>query len=75
MSVGSFNVTYYVCKCDKCGKVSEAIEKTAKIYNAAQAARSIAWSYGKDGKTLCLDCRKKNWDDHYSYRANCRRPR
>lgn len=70
MSVGSFTKTYFVCQCDECGKVSEAIEKTPTIYNGAQAARSIGWSFGKDGKVTCLDCR--DWDDHYYYRACCR---
>lgn len=69
MSVRSFNVKYYVCKCDKCGNVSNPIEKTRDIYNGAQAARSIGWSFGKGGNTLCPDCRRWNWDDHYSYRA------
>lgn len=71
MPVGSFKVIYYFCKCDNCGKVSEAIEKTKSIYNAAQAARSIGWSFGKDGKVTCLDCR--DWSDHYYYRAYSRR--
>lgn len=75
MSVGSYKVTYYYCKCDKCGKVSESIEKTrADIYNAAQAARSIGWSFGKDGSTLCPECRRRNWNDrhvdHYSIHDN-----
>ncbi len=65
MSVGSYKVTYYCCKCDKCGRVSEAIEKTKSIYNAAQAARSIGWSFGKDGSTLCPECRYKNRHDRH----------
>lgn len=65
MSVGSFNITYYVCKCDVCGRVSNAIQKDKTIYNGAQAARSIGWSFGKDGKTLCPECRLNNWNDRH----------
>lgn len=65
MSIKSYKVRYYVCKCDECGKVSEAIEKTSKIYNAAQAARSIGWSFGKNGSIFCSECRRKNWNDRH----------
>lgn len=57
--------TYYVCKCDNCGKVSEPIEKSPEIYNAAQAARSIGWSFGKTGKVFCKDCRLFNYNDRH----------
>lgn len=68
MGVGSFRVLYYVCKCDICGKISEAIEGSTAIYNSAQAARSIGWSFGKDGKVHCEECRRRDWNDRYAPR-------
>ncbi len=65
MSVGYFNVKYYVCTCDICGKVSDPIQKIESIYNSAQAARSIGWSFGKDGSTHCPNCRVLDRSDRH----------
>lgn len=67
MSVTSYSIKYYVCVCDKCGKRSDPIKDTSQVYNRAQAARSIGWSYGKDCKVLCDNCRMDNWEDRYRY--------
>ncbi len=68
MAVQSKIIKIYVCTCDKCGVVRE-IEKTDELYNAAQAVRSIGWKYGKDGSIKCAECRRNDWDDHYTYIA------
>ena len=40
------------------------VSKTNEIYNGAQAVRSLGWSFGKDGKLLCDECRKENYKDN-----------
>ena len=41
-------------------------EKESKTaYNAAQAVRSIGWSYGKDKSVYCDKCRLKRWNDRH----------
>ena len=34
------------------------VDKSRTVYNEAQAARSLGWSFGRDGKVLCGKCRK-----------------
>ncbi len=66
MSVGSYSIKVYVCTCDECGKNVE-VKQTEKIYNGAQAVRSLGWKFGKDKSVKCLECRRHDWDDHYQY--------
>lgn len=66
MSVSSYSVHVYVCTCDKCGK-REEVKETERIYNGAQAVRSLGWKFGKDKSVKCSECRSKDWDDHYNY--------
>ena len=68
MGVTSKVIQIYVCTCDKCGTVQN-VEKTTELYNGATAVRSIGWKFGKDKSVKCLECRKHDWDDHYSYIA------
>ena len=68
--VTSYSKLFYVCICDNCKRV-HTVEKdfNKKIYNRAQAVRSIRWSFGEDGKTVvCADCRKFNLKDKYRYK-------
>lgn len=65
MSVYSLKRTDYVCKCDGCGKMAIVPESTEN-YNAAQAVRSLGWSYGKDKSVYCKKCRRSNRHDKYS---------
>ena len=64
MSVYSLKRTDYVCKCDECGKMAIVPESTEN-YNAAQAVRSLGWSYGKDKSVYCKKCRLKRWNDRH----------
>ncbi|MDE7181504.1 MAG: hypothetical protein K2O41_00545 [Clostridia bacterium] len=64
MSVGSYSVHVFVCTCDVCGARSE-VEETTKIYNGAQAVRSLGWSFGKDKRVKCSKCRQTSWGDMY----------
>lgn len=57
---------YFVITCDICGKKIE-IEKTKQIYNGAQAARSTGWSFGKNKKIKCNQCRLKEFNDKHKY--------
>lgn len=66
MSIGSRTEFYYVCQCDNCKTIAE-VKRTADIYNAAQAARSLNWSFGKDKKVLCKRCRMNNYSDNYKW--------
>lgn len=68
MAVTSKVIKIYVCTCDKCGAVQN-VEKTDELYNGATAVRSIGWKFGKDKSVKCSECRKHDWDDHYSYIA------
>ena len=66
MAVKLQRITYYCCVCDNCQK-NERVDRSALIYNGAQAVRSLGWSFGKDGKVLCKTCRMRNYDDHYRW--------
>ena len=60
------NIPYYLCICNKCKKYKK-VEPNKKIYNGAQAVRSLGWSFGKDQSVFCDICRKKNHNDHYKW--------
>lgn len=62
--IKTYNIHIFVCQCDRCGEIRE-VQESLTAYNAAQAARSIGWSYGKDKKTFCRNCRKQNLKDKY----------
>lgn len=64
MSVMTKRILKYVCMCDVCGKVVE-VSSFGRIYNAAQAVRSLKWSYGRDGFVRCCNCRITRSKDHY----------
>ena len=66
MGVRLFNIPKYCCVCDKCNVAIE-VNKTVKIYNGAQAVRSLGWSFGKDGRVLCKKCRMNNFEDKYKW--------
>lgn len=69
MGVKCFSVPTFDCKCDCCGQ-HEYVEKDYdKIYNGAQAVRSLGWSFGKSGRVLCSKCRRSAWNDKYTKRA------
>ena len=63
--IGSYTIHIFVCKCDNCGRIVQVKEDNIRAYNAAQAARSIGWSFGKDKKTYCPLCRKQRLKDNY----------
>ncbi|MBO4252246.1 MAG: hypothetical protein J5911_06280 [Clostridia bacterium] len=63
--IGSYNIHIFVCKCDNCGRIERVEQDNIRAYNAAQAARSIGWSFGKDKKTYCPLCRKMRQQDNY----------
>ncbi len=56
-----YTIPVYSCRCDVCGKFEQIYGYNSnKIYNGAQAVRSLGWSFGKDGKTVkCDNCRTK----------------
>lgn len=56
--VYSYSKLIYVCTCDKCNKQIEVESDNDKIYNSAQAVRSVGWSFGRDGKVKCIRCRR-----------------
>ena len=61
--VTSYSKLYYLCQCDNC-KAIVTVEKdlNLKIYNRAQAVRSLGWSFSEDGKTVVCDrCRLDNY--------------
>lgn len=67
MGVGVKNIPLYECQCDICG-VTVTVEKDyQKIYNGAQAVRSLGWSYGKDGSVRCVNCRATRIVDRYRF--------
>lgn len=53
------------CVCDKCGAVRDVEKDYDKIYNGAQAVRSLGWSFGKDKSVKCSKCRQTAWGDMY----------
>ena len=66
-SIINHNQKTYCCKCDMCDKVVYVPENIqAGIYNGAQAARSLHWSFGKDKSVKCDVCRQYQVNDHYS---------
>ena len=63
-----FNISkhYFKCFCDKCGLMVEVEENIfIGIYNGAQAARSLGWSFGKDRRCFCSSCRKMRLVDKH----------
>lgn len=66
MSIKSKSIHIYVCTCDECGKCIE-VQENDKIYNGAQAARSLGWKFGKDRSVKCDKCRSNDWNDHYNW--------
>lgn len=56
--VSSYTKLFYVCRCDICNKCETVEGSRDVIYNAAQAVRSLGWSYGKDCKIKCSYCRR-----------------
>lgn len=65
--VSGFTKHYYFCRCDKCGQ-SAVVEQTNEIYNGAQAARSLGWSFGKDKRVFCSSCRQSRlYDKHRGF--------
>ncbi|MDE6597253.1 MAG: hypothetical protein K2K60_01265 [Clostridia bacterium] len=65
MSVRSYSVHVFVCFCDDCGKSAE-VQETKKIYNGAQAVRSLGWSFGQDKSVRCGKCRRCYFDKYKS---------
>ena len=65
--VGTLRKTYYVCQCDNCKKIM-SVEKSDVIYNKAEAVRFLKWSFSRDRKVTCKDCRKHNLNDPYRYK-------
>lgn len=61
-----YTVAYYLCVCDSCGK-KENVNRSETVYNAAQAARYLGWSYGRDRKCYCKSCRRNNYGDNYKW--------
>ena len=66
MGVVLINTPQYICRCDNCKK-SAIVDKTVNIYNGAQAVRSLSWSFSKNGKVLCKNCRMSEPNDHYKW--------
>ncbi len=65
MGVTSWSVHVFSCRCDICGQTAEVKENYPRIYNGAQAVRSLGWSFGKDKAVKCDRCRKTAWGDMY----------
>ncbi|MBQ6921914.1 MAG: hypothetical protein IJQ66_02375 [Clostridia bacterium] len=63
--IGSYTIQIFVIQCDNCGRTERVEKDNIRAYNAAQAARSIGWSFGKDKKTYCPLCRKQKLQDNY----------
>ncbi len=66
MGVKLHNIPYYYCICDNCKKTA-TVNQTPINYNGAQAVRSLGWSFGKNQKVFCNECRKRNYNDHYKW--------
>lgn len=69
MGVTTWSVRVFACRCDDCGKTEEVKENYPRIYNGAQAVRSLGWSFGKTGRVLCGSCRLNGWNDKYTARG------
>lgn len=65
MGIGTYSVHVFVYTCDICGKVEQVEENYHTAYNAAQAVRSIGWSYGKDKSVKCDVCRQSEHRDRH----------
>lgn len=63
--VRAYSVHIFICTCDICHRTVEVAEDYNKIYNGAQAVRSLGWSYGKDKSVKCDKCRKQYRHDGY----------
>lgn len=68
MGVSTYSVHVFVCRCDKCGKERQVKEDYDTAYNAAQAVRSLGWSYGKDKSVKCDMCRQSEKHDRHKYK-------
>ena len=64
MPVILVNNPEYFCVCDICNK-AKSVKKDKKAYNGAQAVRMLKWSFGKDRRVICINCRQKNYNDNY----------
>ncbi len=60
-----YSVPTFRCICDKCGAMRDVEKDYDKIYNGAQAVRSLGWSFGKDKSVKCSKCRQTAWGDMY----------
>ena len=61
MAVTGYDIHIFLCTCDKCGEQAEVPQNNARgIYNGAQAARSLGWSFGQNGNVKCSVCRQSN---------------
>ena len=67
MGVIAWSVRVFSCRCDICGKTAEVKENYPRIYNGAQAVRSLGWSFGKDKSVKCDRCRLPSLYDKYKY--------
>ena len=65
MGIKTYSVHVFVCTCDICGRVEQVRENYSTAYNAAQAVRSIGWSYGKDKSVKCDVCRQSERHDRH----------
>lgn len=66
--VRSYSILIFVCTCDNCGDSVRVEKDMSVVYNNASAVRSIGWSFGRNGKVTCHNCRKKNLNDKYRYK-------
>lgn len=62
--ISGYSKHFYVCKCDCCNE-TVVVEETNKIYNGAQAVRSLGWSFGKDKRVFCSSCRQVRLCDQH----------
>lgn len=71
MGVCGYSVHVFICKCDVCDLTEQVEENSVVgIYNGAQAVRSLGWSFGKDKRVLCNNCRRyRGWNDKYTSRG------
>lgn len=67
MGVQCFSVPTFFCQCDCCGRIEYVEKDFDKIYNGAQAARSLGWSFGKDKVIKCDRCRRPAHFDKYKF--------
>jgi hypothetical protein len=65
MGVKRENVPIFKIECDVCGRTASVRKDSENIYNAAQAVRSIGWSFGKDKTIKCAQCRCIEGGDNY----------